>query len=173
MPQTEMELLTALSSEVESLRENLESYEEICREYKARINGILQKDMPEIMQSLGLEKLETKRMVFSRKLYVSGTFPKQDPELSVAIEELEKTGNESILKNALHVDFPVGSEKLAKEEKERFEIWDIPCSLKKTVHPQTFKSFVRSVIENGEIVDIDKIGADVGEIVVVRKKLTQ
>ena len=71
------------------------------------------------------------------------------------IDWMQKTGNESLIKNKLSVDFDSGEDKIAEEIKEKLIEAGLPAHMQKDIHNRTLTAFFKRKLEDNEDNDID------------------
>lgn len=150
--------LSAMANAQIRLESEIGFLEQQLAELKERYNRLSSVDIPAKFAELGVEALtlETGEKV-TVKHGISASIPKQ--RLDEAIAWLRANGGASIVKNKITTAFGRGSDEAAKQLCQELNDrgFDVEQSL--SVHPQTLSAFVRELMENGEDVPLDLLGA--------------
>lgn len=149
--------LADAAAQLRALETAIELAEKTVAELKEKHRRISEEEIPEKMFELGMEEFTL----------LDGSIVSVSPQYGCAITEanrfaayefLRKTGNESLIKNVLALQFGKGEDKKAQEVKALLETNKLPFSESTTIHPQTLKAFIKESIEehNGEMVLVDE-----------------
>lgn len=143
------------------------SLEERVKDAKLVARNISEKTLPAIMDELGLETFKTTDgFEISVKEEIRGNIPKNNPE--PAFKWLEDNGEEKLIKREFTIQFGKGEEAWAKKFMRDLRQRKKPlnCKVKRTVHVQTLKAFVREQLEEGVPIPLETFG-------VFRQRLTK
>ena len=130
------------------------------KDAKHSLQDIAERQIPEAMDSVGVEKFETAdglKIELQDKLRAS--IPNANK--AAAYQWLDDHGHGNLIKRQLVVEFgrrdPEGAQALLEELKQRD--LDGEVGAKNEVHPQTLAAFLRQALEQGEDVPLELFGA--------------
>ena len=146
----------------------LELNEEL-KEASGEVRKIVEKQIPELMQSVDLISLvveDDKAQKYKVDVKTS-VYPSVSQErMPKVCEWLEANGHGGCIKNLVVVD--IGKEEESEGQSETKRVIDAirkvsnrPVDLKRTVHAQTLKSLLRELVEKKENVPLDLFNAQV------------
>jgi hypothetical protein len=136
----------------------LEADLETAKDMLNRLSGTL---IPDAMMAVGMEsfKLSDGTTVKVEKFY-SGKIP--EDKANAAFAWLRGTGNDSLIKRNVTVNFGKGEDEKAEAIVAQLRIQGLEPVDKQSVHPMTLKSFIREQLESGSDFPSDLFGAYVG-----------
>lgn len=161
-----------LAREARDLEIEVKDLEERVEEKKASKRKILEETLPDLMNEVGLTKIEVpaegnnKKFVASLTPFYQASIPAGwgEAERRRAFEALRKHDASDLIKIEVTFTFPKGNDKQAREfiaANERHQ-----PSVKETVHHATLGSWLKERIEEGSPTpDLEVIGGRVGQIV--------
>lgn len=151
------ERLNALVKEKAEADAQVSECERALKQAQDRQRAISERDLPELMDELGLTSFETKsglKVNVAEKIRVSVPAAKRD----AAYDWLEKHGHSALIKRQVSVAFNrdqnEDAQRLLDEIRPRFP----DCKSERTVHPSTMRSFVISSINEGDEIPLDLFG---------------
>lgn len=151
--ESELEKIAKLADRQEDAEKKVEDLTlELAKAQKA-LADIAEKQLPELMDSLGLDKVKTSSgLDVEIKSVMRASIPKEDKEKQgKAFGWLEDNGHEHLIKREITVLFGRGdtawANKFEADMKKRKKplVWD----RKMTVHAKTLASFITSELEKG------------------------
>lgn len=154
-------VLKQLSNYVGTWRELTAERDEVearLKELNAEIKQIVERDIPNLMDTNGCESLETTDgLKVSVKETIHASIPKaMRPE---AHKWLEEHSHGDIIKTKLLTEFGRGEMDKAREAAKRLEAFtDKPALIDESVHPQTLSALVRELLREGHDVPQDLLG---------------
>lgn len=160
---SDLQRITALAAEQLRLEREIAGLEEQMKSAKDLHRQISETDLPEAMDAAEMEEFIMKdgRKVSIKQTY-HGEIPKDPERRSVAFSWLREHGHDSIIKRVIRIEFGVGEDKKAKNLFDRIRRYknlvDNTIVGDESVHPQTFKSFVKRSMEEGEDLPTDTFG---------------
>jgi hypothetical protein len=144
--------ITALVATMIKLQKDYDAGQELLKQVGAKIERMSSTDIPEAMKAVGLTLFKmTDGKVIEINEADYGSYTK-DNEPAV-FKFLRKSGHGDIIKSALAVAIGKGKEHLvAKLQKVLGQKAYEGCvvEFKETIHPSTFKAFVREQLEEGK-----------------------
>lgn len=162
-----MAQLNGLASDQANAEALVTSLEERLKDAKLAARNISEKTLPAIMDELGLEKFKTTDgFEIQVKEEIRGSIPASNPE--PAFKWLEDNGSEKLIKREFTIQFGKGEETWAKKFMRDLKQRKKPlnCKVKKTVHVQTLRAFIREQLEEGVAIPMETFG-------VFRQRLTK
>lgn len=120
------------------------------------LREIAEKQLPELMDSLGLEEFTT---VDGKKIGVvehvrASVIKEKEAE---AFEWFRGIGNAKMIKRAIGVQLAMGQDELASRIKQTLAAEGLDVSDKQSIHNSTLLAFVKRRLKAGEEVPLDKI----------------
>lgn len=162
-----LEDLVSLATKQLSIETTIGELEEQLKEAKEEYRNYSQEIIPAVMEELGIEtftlsngyKINIKEDVFAKipESYVDQAF-----------QWLEETNNDGIIKTQVITNFGKGESENALKAVELLSENGMFATLKKNVHPQTLKAFVREQISKGSGIPLDVFGASVVKTTIIQ-----
>lgn len=154
-----MAQLEGMARKMAQLEAEVQSMTEELKRKQAELEGVSQRELPALMDELGLENFTTRsglEIKVSQSYHASIT----KENMPAAKEYLERSGNGGLLKRTLTVFFGRDDEKFAKEFEQELASRDRPLDVTKTykVEPSTLRAWVRKSMEAGEDIPQDVFG---------------
>lgn len=149
-----------------SLEHQIADLEAALTSLKEERDGILNKQLPSLMDSAGMANFElVDGSEITIKDFINGSLPnaeKKPEERKAAIAWLMKNGGKGIIKTKFVSEFGVGQEKLVAAFEKLITKAKFAAKKDVVVHPQTLYAFVRELLEDGKKVPIEKLGLYAG-----------
>lgn len=157
--ETTLEYLVKKAEELSELNLAIEEMEDSLSNLKKHATNIAQKEIPELLDELGLKTLELKDgSKLSVKEFINGSLPKDPLAFEQAISWLIDNDLESIIKTDVTLKFGKGEEEEAKELVESLREQGYDPAEKYGVHAQTLASAIRELDKNGVDVPFELLG---------------
>lgn len=180
IPDGKMQGMARLARELVDLDAEVSRLEELLKEKKTRRHVVQTKEMPDIMNEIGVDVtgVDGVRIELKQKCHASISSSWSDDKKHRAFDHLREIGGEDLIKQTLSVIAGRGSDELmvllANRVRQMLAEMGIEASvrLEPTVQWNTLTAFVRSVLEEGSTaVDLEVIGATYETVAeIVRKK---
>ena len=163
---------STLSSLVRQLNQaeiDIADAEIVLKSCKATRHKLATDSIPQLMDQMGVERLDVDGMKVTKKMLVSASIPVSRRE--EAFGWLRGAGLDDIIKNDVSVSFGKGQDNLASEIAAVLtEKYGLDTKVKTAVHPMTLKAFVRERVESGKEIDLDLFGAFITTAAEIRRK---
>ena len=145
--------------------------EESLKDANARRHNLRSDIIPTLMTELGFTEVVKGKKKIKLTEWVSGNLPKDDlVARKKAIKWLEEHDGDHLLKSQVSIDFPKSQREDAKQVFDNLEKDGHPVTLSETAHPSSLHAYIRQRMRDGESVDADTLGLDVGIIAKVSTK---
>lgn len=153
--------VSALGIEACDLEDEIALLEKQLGAKKARLTAILEKELPDTMFSLQLEKvgLANKREVKITD-FVRGSIPKE--RAGEACKWLRDHGHAGLIRQTVALSFGPGEDQKAKEVAEALAKKGYTVASEATVHHSTLASWAREMKKNGKDFPADLLGLYIG-----------
>lgn len=151
VPESQLEQITLLAEQLKELSDQISETEITVSTLKERRKHVAEELLPDLMAQQGLKlfQLET-----GAKVQVDDFVDARIKDPNVAFEWLRETGNDSIIKNKVELNFDRNEDALAQEIINKLKReYGIDADAKITVHHATLKSFCREALENEELAE--------------------
>ena len=162
--------LAQLAEDRDALVVELEAAEAEAKRIKARIERIDTMDMVDAMHQAGVDDFTRHGRKYGLRLWVGGVWPKDPAAARDAEEYLVARRAGGLLKVSVQADF--GRDERADAE-DAFRALSggttARTSIRSAVHPMTLRSWARKRLEDGDEIDLDRLGLRAGHRVTVRK----
>lgn len=160
---SELEKIAKLASRQEKAEQLVKDLTLDLAKAQGALAEISEKQIPELMASLGLDKVTTKDgLDVSIKSTLRASIPQEDlGKQKAAFDWLELHGHEHLIKREIKVQFGKGDTAWANKfeadlrKRKRPLVWD----RKMTVHPKTLAAFLSSELEKGTEVPLSTFNA--------------
>jgi hypothetical protein len=160
---SELEKIAKLASRQEQAEEKVKALNLDLAKAQAALAEISEKQIPELMASLGLDEVKTRDgLKVKIKSTLRASIPQEDLEKQQkAFTWLEDRGHEHLIKREIKIQFGKSEVKWANKfeadlrKRKRPLVWD----RKMTVHPKTLAAFLSSELEKGTEVPMETFNA--------------
>ena len=156
--------LSDLIRAVNGISKEVVSGEEKVKGLKKQRDRYVYELIPDLMQRLGMERVEVDGNVVTLSTFVSGTMPKDPLQKQEAMAHLRDIGCGDFIKNTLTVQFGRTQDNEAKSVFADLEEAGHNPSLGEKVEPSTLKKLIKDCIENGVQIDLERFNAQLGTI---------
>ena len=167
------------ASELVQLDAEADELERLLKDVRERSNVIRHKDLPDLMMELDLGEFSLAsagvriKVESFAKAGISAEW--DDERREAAFEHLEEIGGADLIKATLTVSAARGDLERIREMQQT--VTDIlhqrgvqaTVSVGMSVHWKTLSTFVKEVVEKGDKIDLEKLGATVGNVAKIRK----
>lgn len=154
-----LENLVKKAEQLAEINEVIAEMEESVSNLKKHANHISQKELPEMMEELGMKTFELKDgSKLGIKDFINGSLPKDPMAFEDAIEWLVDHDLESIIKTDVSLKFGKGEENFAKNAVEMLKENGYEPEEKYGVHPMTLASSIKELYESGVDIPFEKLG---------------
>jgi hypothetical protein len=138
-----------LAFEQIQLEDEVEMLELAVAEKKEQLRTIQEQKLPTAMASAGIKNFTTKGgFKIAVKPYYSASIKGENEAECFAW--LREHGHDDIIKNEIKTTFGRGEDDKAQLVVDALSTLGIPCTNKKSVHPQTLSAFVRERVESAD-----------------------
>ena len=149
------ELANLVNHQTEEILE-LESRLKVLKNMR---QDITHKEMPELMNEMGVDMIMVKGKKFTKDLYVSGVWPKDKDQQEIALLHLKELGATDLIKTELIAKFDRSEYDLAQYCLEKIApLCTGEATIKVGVHPMTLRSFVKKRLQENDDVDPESLG---------------
>lgn len=165
---TDLASVGALAEKAERMADEVAAMEDVLKERKRELRELLERDLPDAMDAVGLSELKTKA---GRKLTVKDEVRASIPKAAEAeaFSWLRDTGHEDLIKHEVKVALDRGKDNLAKEITTMLaRDYGVEPSDKETVHPQTLSAWCREQLAQGVELPADILGLYIGRKVTIK-----
>lgn len=162
--------LSQLGTQLEVELGIIEELEKAIEESKLKIASLQEKQIPDLMRSVGLEeiKLSSGTKVALQPVY-SASLPKDEMKREEALAWLRINDHGALIKNTIFMAYGMGEEGEAQLVKDYLGAKGIPFSAKEDVHAMTLKAFVKERYEKGEQFPEELFGAFTRTVAQIKK----
>ena len=163
-----LERVLPLVNRAREQQERVERLEAELKAAKAALRRILDVELPELMDELGLEQVRTKDgAIVEVREVVDARIPRAKAEQALAW--LKEHGYGDLIKHEVVARFGAGDEARAELVREAAEQAGAAVQVKETVHPQTLKAWARERLAEGEVIPEDLFGLYIGRTVKIKE----
>ena len=124
--------------------------------------------IPEVMDEMGVERLDVDGATVSLKSFVSASIPVEKREQ--AYNWLREHGLDDIIKNDVVLSFGRGEDNVAGDLMVDLEQRGFHPETKTHIHSMTLKAFIRERVEKGLPIDLDLFGAFVARTAEIKRR---
>ena len=160
--------LSQLVRQLRSVEQQIEETEQHLKSLKAEKQKLSIEGIPNLMDEMGVERLDVDGVSVERKLIVQASIPVGNRE--EAFEWLRDNQLDDIIKNDIICSFGKGQDNLAGDVVGSLQDKGFPVTTKTYVHPSTLKAFVKERFENGKPIDLDMFGAFITNAAQIKRK---
>ena len=160
--------LSQLVRALRNVEQQINDTEEHLKALKAEKHKLSMENIPNLMDEMGVERLDVDGVTVERKLTVHASIPVAKRE--EAFDWLRENNLDDIIKNDIVCSFGKGQDNLAGDVVGILQDKGFPVTVKTHVHPSTLKAFVKERFENGKPIDLDLFGAFVANAAQIKRK---
>ena len=160
--------LSELANNVRELSDEISELESRVKVLKKRRQDITHDKMPDLMNELRVDQIVVDGRRFTKDLYVSGVWPKEEAAEARALLHLEEIGDLEIVKTTLIAEFDRNEIDLARYCREQLKGL-CESTIKTAVHPMTFRAHIKKQILAGAPIDPQELGAFTSSFVKMSK----
>jgi hypothetical protein len=163
--------VAALISNQLILEEAVADLEEALAKRKEELEKITARDLPALMQELGLSEVrlaDGTRLSINHKVQASI----KEANKPQAFAWLRKNGHGSLIKTEVNARFGRGDEKKATRLFTQLYKKGYEATLKESVHPQTLGAFVREQLAEARQLPMELLGVFEYDLAVIKKEET-
>jgi regulator of replication initiation timing len=160
--------LSQLVRQLRSVEQQIEDTEQHLKDLKAEKHKLTIEGIPNLMDEMGVERLDVDGVTVDRKLIVQASIPVAKRE--EAFEWLRDNHLDDIIKNDIICSFGKGQDNLAGDVVGILQEKGFPVTMKTHIHPSTLKAFVKERFENGKPIDLDMFGAFITNAAQIKRK---
>jgi len=124
--------------------------------------------IPDLMNEAGIESISVDGHKVSLKSYVSGSLPKDPEKRQRAIEWITEHDGAGLIKSCVISSFGREQRDEAIELHSEITKRGLVVDFDERIHPQTYQAWIRKKLEDGEQVDIDMLGVQVGQVAKIK-----
>ena len=146
--------LSSLVNQLNKVTKDIQEAEDFLKTLKAQKQNISFEQIPEVMDEMGIDRLDVDGATVSLKSFVSASIPLDKKEDAYDIT----------------LSFGRGEDNVAKDLMVDLDQRGFHPESKTHIHSMTLKAFVKDMVEKGEPIDLDLFGAFVARTAVVKKK---
>ena len=169
-PPTDLEAITEMANEVESIQETIATLEEALKAHRTKLHELTLKKLPDAMAEIGQTKFSLENGTeFKLEDIVSGTVPKDPTKRIIALEHVKELGAEGIIKDTMTVAFNKEDHNMAGVIADDLRSQGYNVELVSSIAPQTYLKFARDALKDGENIDLEKLGLFSGRRVKIKK----
>ena len=156
-----LDAIVAMAKEALEIEARIEKGKELLKQLEEAHKAIVENDLPEAMDSLGLEEF---KLDSGRKITISESYHPNISEANrdEAFDWLRDHGHDGIIKRNVSVQFGKGEDAIANRllaNLRRYKsLGESTIKDSSGVHPQTLNAFVREMIESGEDLPMETFG---------------
>ena len=160
--------LSSLVNQLNQVTKEVQDAEDHLKILKAQKQKISFEQIPEVMDEMGIDRLDVDGATVSLKSFVSASIPVDKKDEAYAW--LRENGYDDIIKNDLTLSFGRGEDNVAKDLMFDLDQRGFHPESKTHIHSMTLKAFVKDMVEKGVKIDLDLFGAFVARTAVVKRK---
>lgn len=151
-----------------SLEKEIVDAEEHIKALKQQKHNLSTEIIPNLMDSMGVERLDVDGVSVVRKNVVHASIPATRKE--EAFEWLRANNLDDIIKHEVTCTFGRGQDNEAGNVIGQLREQGYDPAQKTTIHPMTLKGFVRERIEGGKDIDLEMFGAFILNTAEIKRK---
>ena len=162
--------LSGLVGQLNSVMEQINETEEQLKQLKSDKQRLSIETIPELMDEMGIERLDVDGATVTLKPFVSASIPSDRRQ--EAYTWLRENGLDDIIKNDVILSFSRGEDNVAGSLMGELEQRGFHPESKTHIHSMTLKAFVKERVEKGLPIDLDLFGAFVARTADVKRRKT-
>ena len=160
--------LSQLVRNLRNVEQQIEDAENHLKALKAEKHRLSVENIPQLMDEMGVERLDVDGVTVERKMIVSASIPAARKD--EAFSWLRDNGLDDIIKNDVTCSFGKGEDNIAGDVVGLLQERGFDPNQKTHIHPSTLKAFVKERVESGKPIDLDMFGAFVANAAEIRRK---
>lgn len=161
----EIKQIQIFADKLWTIDQKIAGHEGELKQLKQQKKDIAEKDLPELMNLLGLDSLST---ATGKKVVLNTFYDAKIKDREAVFRFLEENGDASIIKDTITCTFDRGAHEKANETAEKLSENGVNFTRKEDIHHATLKAYVKEKIEAGEEIPREAFGAYVGNRVVIK-----
>jgi regulator of replication initiation timing len=160
--------LSQLVRNLRNVEQQIEDAETHLKALKAEKHRLSVENIPQLMDEMGVERLDVDGVTVERKMIVSASIPAARKD--EAFSWLRDNGLDDIIKNDVTCSFGKGEDNVAGDVVGLLQERGFDPKTKTHVHPSTLKAFVKERVTDGKPIDLDMFGAFISNAAQIRRK---
>tara|TARA_R100000458_G_scaffold51144_3_gene51751 strand:- start:836 stop:1441 length:606 start_codon:yes stop_codon:yes gene_type:complete len=160
--------LSSLVQQLNRVTSKIEKCEENLKTLKKEKQRLSMETIPELMDEMGIERLDVEGATVSLKPFVSASIPTNRRQ--EAYTWLRENGLDDIIKNDVVLSFNRGEDNVAGSLMGELEERGFHPESKTHIHSMTLKAFVKERVEKGLPIDLDMFGAFVARTADIKRR---
>ena len=160
--------LSQLVRNLRNVEQQIEDAENHLKALKAEKHRLSVENIPQLMDEMGVERLDVDGVTVERKMIVSASIPAARKD--EAFSWLRDNGLDDIIKNDVTCSFGKGEDNIAGDVVGLLRERGFDPKTKTHVHPSTLKAFVKERVTDGKPIDLDMFGAFISNAAQIRRK---
>jgi len=160
--------LSQLVRNLRNVEQQIEDAENHLKSLKAEKHRLSVENIPQLMDEMGVERLDVDGVTVERKMIVSASIPAARKD--EAFSWLRDNGLDDIIKNDVTCSFGKGEDNIAGDVVGLLQERGFDPKTKTHVHPSTLKAFVKERVTDGKPIDLDMFGAFISNAAQIRRK---
>ncbi len=160
--------LSSLVQQLNGVTSKIEKCEENLKTLKKEKQRLSMETIPELMDEMGIERLDVEGATVSLKPFVSASIPTNRRQ--EAYTWLRENGLDDIIKNDVVLSFNRGEDNVAGSLMGELEERGFHPESKTHIHSMTLKAFVKERVEKGLPIDLDMFGAFVARTADIKRR---
>lgn len=160
--------LSNLVRKLRLIEKDIEDAEVHLKTLKSEKHRLSVENIPQLMDEMGVERLDVDGVTVERKMIVSASIPVDRKEEAFAW--LRENGCDDIIKNDVTCSFGKGEDNIAGDVVGLLQDRGFDPKTKTHVHPSTLKAFVKERVTDGKPIDLDMFGAFISNAAQIRRK---
>ena len=160
--------LSQLVRNLRNVEKQIEDAENHLKALKAEKHRLSVENIPQLMDEMGVERLDVDGVTVERKMIVSASIPAARKD--EAFSWLRDNGLDDIIKNDVTCSFGKGEDNIAGDVVGLLQERGFDPKTKTHVHPSTLKAFVKERVTDGKPIDLDMFGAFISNAAQIRRK---
>jgi len=158
--------VTSLVREVRAIEGEIAKLEDQKKTLIIRQRQLEEQEIPNALTEAGVSEFVTLEGLRVSTKFIVGSIPSERKE--EAYKWLDEHGHGGIIKRGVQVSFDKGSTKAAEAAAEAMRSMGLEPKVTLNIHAQTFMSFAREQIQNGNMLPLDRWGVFYGTKAVIK-----
>lgn len=142
----ELTEVSKLVSDILDIEGEVESIENLLKERKEKLAQLKERELPDLMNQIGMSSFKT---ADGKKVSVKKDYKNTIVNEEEAFKWLEETGNGSLIKTELKLNFGKGEREACQEAKRLLSDNNLSFNEKEGVNTMTLNAFTREQLEHG------------------------
>lgn len=161
--QDSLSVLSDMGHQLLEMSRQIEYHEAEIRAIKEQRQILETIRIPDLMDSLKLSEFKLKDgSKITSGPFVRASLPKDEENKNFALTWLRNNGHEDLIKREVSVPFDRGMDDVANQLVEFVKKLGMTPEDKAAIHHSTYTAFIKSLMQNGENVPFERLGAFVG-----------